>query len=173
MATALYAGLLDDSDGFLSDSVDGMTFALAKELVELGADYKVCNKFLKRYETLAGLRLKAIMLSNMKLVNNAQVALHLVSREDLKKSGALDEDCEKALEESLNLVTVKVAVLLRENEDLSLKASLRVDGNLNALDIASKYNGGGHQSRAGFILNSDYTLQSASEEILELINKEI
>ena len=65
------------------------------------------------------------------------------------------------------------SVLLRENEDLSLKASLRVDGNLNALDIASKYNGGGHQSRAGFILNSDYTLQSASEEILELINKEI
>ncbi len=173
MATALYAGLLDDSDGFLSQNVDSGIFVIAKDLIELGADYKLCNKYIMQYQTLAGLRLKAIMLTNMQLHLNAKLALFLVSTQDMNKSAALSEDCEGPLEESLFLPTVEVAILIKENIDLSLKVSIRSSGKLNASIIASSFNGGGHKSRAGFILSSTYTLQSASREILQLINKEI
>ncbi|MFT5662522.1 MAG: nanoRNase/pAp phosphatase (c-di-AMP/oligoRNAs hydrolase) [Sulfurimonas sp.] len=44
---------------------------------------------------------------------------------------------------------------------------------LDVSKIASNYSVGGHKTRAGFNMSSEYTLQSASEEILELINKEI
>ena len=126
-----------------------------------------------KYQTLAGLRLKAVMLTNMKLLNDAKIALHLVSNEDMKKTGAIGEDCESALEESLFLPTVELAVLIRENKDFTFKVSLRSDGRFNTSSIASKYNGGGHKTRAGFNMSREYSLQSASEELLKLINKDI
>ncbi len=173
MATALYSGLLDGSDGFLSDKVDASTFNLSSELIELGAEYKVCNKFIMKYQTLAGLRLKAIMLTNMNLYLDARLALFLVSCEDMKKSGAIWEDCETPLEEALSLPRTEISLLIQENIDLSLKVSIRSCGILNASTIAIKFSGGGHQSRAEFHLSSKYTLQSASKIILQLINKEI
>lgn len=173
MATALYAGLLDDSNCFLSDDIDGTTFAMSRELIECDADYKSCNKFIMKYQTLAGLKLKATMLTNMKLLGDAKIVLHLVSNEDMQRTGAIGEDCESALEESLYLPTVEIAILIRENKDFTFKVSLRSDEKFDVSKIASKYSGGGHKIRAGFNMSSEYTLQSASQEILELINKEI
>ena len=173
MATALYAGLLDDSNGMMSDDIDGTVFATQNQLIASGADYKLCNKYIMKYQSLASLRLKGLMLSNFSLLNNAKIALFLVTQEDMKKTGAIGEDCENALEESLFLPTVEVAILLKENSDLSLKGSLRSFGDIDVSKIASHYNGGGHKSRAGFIVGSAYTLQSASKEILQLIVKEI
>ena len=173
MATALYAGLLDDSNGFVSDDVDGMTFAIAKELIDSGADYKLCNKFIKKYQSLAALRLKAIMLLDMKLHNSAKVAIFLVTSEDMNKSGAVGEDCEIALEESLFLPTVEVALLLKKNKDLSVKGSLRSSSEVDVSKIASVYGGGGHKSRAGFIVKQEQTLESLEKKIIKLIDKEI
>lgn len=173
MATSLYAGLLDDSDGFMSDDVNGMVFATSNMLIESGADYKLCNKYIMKYQSLASLKLKATMLTNMSLFNDAKIALFLVSTEDMKKTGAIAEDCESALEEALYLPTVELSILLKENKNGTLKGSLRSCGDFDALSIASKFNGGGHKSRSGFTMNSEYTLQSASQEILKLVNKEI
>jgi phosphoesterase RecJ-like protein len=173
MATALYAGLLDDSDSFLSDDVDGMSFAVAKELINSGADYKSCNRFIKKYQSLAALRLKANMLLNMKLYNSAKIAVFLVTAEDMKKSGAVGQDCEIALEESLFLPTVEVALLLKENRDLSIKGSLRSSSDIDVSKIASQFGGGGHKSRAGFVVNQEQTLDGLEKKIIKLIGKEI
>ncbi|MDA3908475.1 MAG: phosphoesterase [Sulfurimonas sp.] len=62
MGTALYAGLLQETNGFLNSYIDGTTFAMAEELIECGADYKTCNNFIMKRSTLCALRLKATML---------------------------------------------------------------------------------------------------------------
>ena len=173
MATSLYAGLLDDSDGFLSDMVDGMIFAVVGELIDSGADYKLCNKFIKKHQSLAALRLKAMMLLDMKLHSSARVAFFIVDNEDMKKSGAVGEDCEIALEESLFLPTVEVALLLKQNKDLSIKGSLRSCSNVDVSKIALNFGGGGHKSRAGFMIKEEQVLNSLTEEILKLIDKEL
>lgn len=173
MATALYAGLLDDSNGFMDESVDGTTFALISELIELGADHKLCNKFIMKYQSLAALRLKAIMYKNMNLLNEARVALFCVSVEDMKSSGASGEDCEGALEEALHLPSVEVSLLLKQNKDLSIKGSLRSNTTLDVSKIASFYGGGGHTNRAGFIIQEVMTLEEAKDKVLKLICKEI
>ena len=173
MATSLYTGLLDDSNGFMSDDMNGTVFVALDMLVKAGADYKLCNKYIMQYQSLASLKLKASMLRNMSLLEDAKVALFLVSDEEMKKTGAIGSDCENALEESLYLPTVELAILLKENTDLSIKASLRSCGNFDASNIALQYDGGGHKSRAGFNLDKEYTLESASTEILKLINKDI
>lgn len=173
MATALYAGLLDDSHGFLSDEVDGTTFAVAKELIECGAAYHECNKYVMKSLTLGALRLKAIMLANMQLLNNAQITYFEVRIEDLLSSGAIAVDCEYALEESMYLQSVKVAVLLKENRDLSIKVSLRSGGKVDVAKIAKEFGGGGHSTRAGFITQEIIKIDELKNKIIDKINKEI
>ena len=173
MATAIYAGLLDDSNGLLSDDVDGTTFATVKELIECGAEFKVCNKQIMKSVSLAALRLKAIMLKNMTLMFDARVAVFCVSNDEMRMSGAVGEDCESALEESLGLPQVQVSLLLKENSDFSIKGSLRSNGSVDVSKIALGFGGGGHASRSGFIIKRDETLENIKEEILNLIKKEM
>jgi len=173
MATALYAGLLDGSNGLVSDEVDGTTFAMVSELIKRGAEYKLCNNFIMKYQTLASLKLKAVMLSNMTLLNDAKIALFLVSNYDMRKTGAIDEDCESALKEALFLPTVEVSILIKENLDLTLEGLIYSSENLNSLLIASKLNGSGNSSRAVFMLSKEETLENASKRILKLVKEEI
>ena len=117
MATALYSGFLQESDGFLNSSVNGTTFASVGELIEAGADYKICNDFLMKRTTLASLRLKAIMLKNMVLQNSAKAAVFYISDDDIESTGASLEDCDETLKESLNLAHVELALLLNKDKE--------------------------------------------------------
>ncbi len=173
MATALYAGLLDDSDGFLHKSVDGTTFAMALELIASGAEINICNKQIMKNSSLSALRLKGLMLKNMSLELDARVAVFCVSKEDIRSCGADARDCEGALEESLHLPYVEVALLVRENSDSTLKCSIRSDASFDSSKIAKIFDGGGHKSRAGFSLSSEFSIERVKEKILNLIKKDI
>jgi len=121
MATSLYAGILERYNGFLSDDVNGTIFAMVKELIDYGADYKLCNQNIIKSISLAGLRLKAIMYKNMQLLHDARVAFFYVSNNDMIASGAMDKEYISALQEALYLKSVEVAVLIKEKSDLSIK----------------------------------------------------
>lgn len=124
MATALYAGLLQESNGFLNSDVNGTFFAVAQELIKSGADYKMCNNFIIKRTTLSALRLKAIMLKEMILQNSAKAAVFCICDDDFKSTGASLEDCDEVLKEALMLPYVELSVLLnldKEYEVIKIK----------------------------------------------------
>lgn len=170
-ATALYAGILDDSNSFTSQNVDGTTFAIVKELIDVGADFKSCNKSILQTLSLAALRLRATMFKNLSLECDGRVAFFCVSYEDMLSSGARPHDCEAPLEESLHLATVEVAVLLRENRDLCIKASLRSKNDFKVDSIAALFGGGGHQNRAGFDLDNTLSQEEVKMKLLHYIKE--
>ena len=164
MATALYAGLIDDSHSFSATKTDAKTFEMASTLVASGADIELCTHYLCRYISLAAYRLKGAMMLDMKLYADAQVAYLHVSQQMLQQYGANPIDCESALQEALYLPTVKIALLIRENRNATLKASLRSDGEFEVHKIAAFYGGGGHPHSSGFTLKEE-----GSEEVLKQI----
>ena len=122
MATALYAGLLQETKGFLNSSLNGTIFAAAKELIEYGAEFNICNDFILKSTTLSQLRLKAVMLQNMSLHENAKVAHMKISDDELKATGAKVDDCYEVLLEALKLPYVKEVLLLKsDDKDIILK----------------------------------------------------
>ncbi len=173
MATAMYTGILDDSNAFMDEKVDGTTFAMVRELIECGAEFQVCNKNIIKSMSLAALRLKGIMFTNMTLECDARVAMFCVSDEEMRATGAHGTDCELALEESMYLPQVQISLLLRENSDFTIKGSIRSKTKVDASKIASNFGGGGHTGRAGFDINDDMSLENIKEKILNLIKKEI
>lgn len=122
MATALYADFLLRYDSFLSDEVDGIVFAKVSELIAMGAEFKLCNKMIKKSMPLSLIRLKSILFKNMLLKENASLAVLKVGLDDLKSSGASFEDVDIIMKEVLNIVHVKKVVLLdADNENKLLK----------------------------------------------------
>jgi len=172
MATALYAGLLDDSRRYLYLGKDAKALQLGSELAQLGADTSTCNNALYQEKSLASLRIKSLMLGAFELFHEAEIAFVYVSEEMFNQSGASAYDCEEPLEEILSLARVKVALLLRYKREGGFKGSLRSKGNIDIGKIASLYGGGGHLNSAGFELSNTISLDIKSE-IIELITKEL
>jgi len=170
MATALYAGIVDDSNGFTSPRTNGTTFALAKELIELGAKHNDVVKYLQKYSTLSHLRLLGAMLLDMQLLKDATVALFEVEYAMLERYGAYYEDAEEALERSLELPSVALGVLVLQKKDGTIKVSLRSE-KFDCAAIAAKFGGGGHKERAGCEMDESLSLTDATEKILEEVKR--
>ncbi|MEA3331871.1 MAG: phosphoesterase [Campylobacterota bacterium] len=117
MATALYASMLVEYDGFVGGDADGMVFATASELMACGADYKLCNKFIIKRTTLATFRLKSLMLKNMLLQENATKAVFSICDDDLKSTGTTLKDAKSIIKEVLGLEYVEVVVLIKSDEN--------------------------------------------------------
>ena len=168
IATSIYAGMLSSSNGFIDDNVDGMFFAIISQLINLGANYKLCNKNLQKYRTLAELRLKAIMFSKMELFNDGKVVFFIVTEDDFKLSGAILENTKSILEEGLYLPTTKVSVVLSEN-----RCFLLSDSSIDVSLISKEFFGDGDIVRASFKVNNVIPLEKIKNKILKLIDKEI
>ncbi len=171
MATALYAGLLDDSHGFLAPKTDARSFKMAAMLTEANADINVCAQELFHHNSLAALRLKGVMFEKMYLLFDARVVVHLVTREMMAMSGGREVDCEAALEESMGLPHVELALMLRENRNGTIKGSLRSIGELDVERIAKNFGGGGHRHAAGLDIEGS-SLEACYQKLLTVIKEE-
>ncbi|RLA72238.1 MAG: bifunctional oligoribonuclease/PAP phosphatase NrnA [Epsilonproteobacteria bacterium] len=171
MATALYAGLLDDSWSFQSKRVDESIFTLAVSLAEAGAQLRECAEQLFKRHSLAALRLKGLILQDLQLFEGGRVAVMKVSREMMLQSGAHPRDCEAALHESMGLPTVKIALMVRQKKDGSIKGSLRCKNGIDVSRIAEIFGGGGQRSAAGFDM-TEIEIDAAVDTVLIQIQKE-
>jgi len=165
MATCLFAGLVDDSQNFTTDKTDARAFMMAADLIKSGADNALCIKELFKSRSLGSIRMKAKMLSNAKLSCSAKVVGTLVPKAFFEQTGAYEVDCEEALHESLELVSVEVAYMLRFTKDGRIKGSLRSKNGLNMNLLASHFGGGGHVHSAGFICEGE-SLEIIEEKLI-------
>jgi len=172
IATSLYAGLLDNSLGFLSEKTDARAFAMAAVLSGAGADTRGCAIELFERRSLAAMRLKGMMLQKMSLVHNGTIVLLRVTQEMLLQSGAHAADCEAVLHESMGLPTIKAAILLRERRDGSIRGSLcSLDGS-DMVAVADNFGGGGYKNSAGFELTFMH-MAEVEAAVLEKLKKEL
>ncbi len=172
MATALYAGLADDSQNFTTDKTDERTFLMAADLLKSGANNALCTKMLFKQRSLASVRMKAMMLAAAELHCSGSVVSTLVERNFFEETGAYEVDCEEALHESLELANVQVALMLRHTKDGRIKGSLRSSQGMDMNAIASVFGGGGHIHSAGFVTDGQ-SLKEVESKIIHMIKEKI
>jgi len=172
MATALYAGLAEDSLGFMSRRVNAAVFAMATELALAGAEVAAVNHALFLRRPLSALRHKALMLSGMRLVSDGRIALLQADRAMFAQSGADETACDNVPQEALGLPTVMVVILLCEREDGSFRVALRTDDGIDVAVIAEAFGGGGHSFASGFTA-AGTTMERLSATLIEIIEKEL
>src|SRR6516164_2458156 len=148
IATCLYAAVLTDTGAFCYAPTNACTFELAKTLVEHGADPARIAQSIYFANPTSKMRLLGAALSN--LHRQGALTWMAVTRNDMDRSGALEEDCEGLVNYALGIAGVEVAAFFRETSDGRVRISLRSKGEVNVSEIAGKFGGGGHEYAGGF-----------------------
>ena len=150
MAQCLYTTILTDTGGFCYGNVCESTFALARELVEAGADPIAVARQVYFSAPISKLLLLGAALRRLK--REGCVAWLWVTHQDTQRACATEEDCEGIVNVALGMAGVDTGVFLRELPDGVIRVSLRSKGRLNVAAIAARLGGGGHQNAAGCTL---------------------
>jgi nanoRNase/pAp phosphatase (c-di-AMP/oligoRNAs hydrolase) len=104
-----------------------MVFAVLSELIELGADHRLCVDELTRKVPLSQVRLKSIIFKKLLLKKDARLAVVSLDEEDFEASGASWSDVAVVAKELLNLAHVQeVEVTKSDEKDKIIKLSKEV-----------------------------------------------
>jgi phosphoesterase RecJ-like protein len=162
IATCLYTALLTDTGSFCYAGTNACTFELAKYLVEHGADPGKIAQSVYFSSPTSKMRLLGAALS--RLQRDGAVTWMSVTRHDMERCGALDEDCEGLVNYALGIAGVEVAIFFRELANDRVRVSIRSKGAVNVAEIAESFGGGGHECAGGF--STEGPVHAAAERVL-------
>lgn len=171
MATALYAGILEKSESFSVEGLNGTPFACAKVLLEAGAEYELCNRFIIKYISLAVMRLKAAVYEKAILVSEAEIVFVSLLEDDFKRSGAALTDLKYCLNELLYLPHAKAVVCVVENNTDSLHVRVLTPSKKLTKALAKEFEYEYDGCSKEFSLDISEKLENITKKIKE-INRE-
>jgi phosphoesterase RecJ-like protein len=166
-AICIYTGLVEDTGFFTYSNTDNLAFEAASKLISRGVNPSEISQNLKMRNSLAKIRLTALFINSMELLNDAKIAVGIVTQEDFNKTGALKSDSDHLVDMLRNLSTVELAIMVMENKDTTLKVSLR-SKNIDVYTIAESFGGGGHKRAAGFELE-DTDIEEIIHKIIQKV----
>ena len=156
IAHTLYAGLIADSGNFRYNKTSFRTHLAGGELLSYDIDSDMMYK--RIFETHPPDRLVLLKRLFKKLILNK--TLGYAAAEYRKNAGKNldlgDSPTEGIVNILLSVRNIKIAALMTEAPDGSLKCSLRSAGDINVASIAETFNGGGHKNAAGCRLEMPY-----------------
>ena len=148
VAYPLYAAISSDTGGFLFSSASPTTYRIAAELMECGIDFADINHRLFHSKSKEQLLAEGFIASKIKTAANGKIAYATLSAEDRTRLGLRGEHFETAIDIIRSVLFAEIALFVRENDDGTLKASMRSTG-ANVAEIAAEFGGGGHIRAAG------------------------
>jgi bifunctional oligoribonuclease and PAP phosphatase NrnA len=163
IATCLYTAVLTDTGSFCYAPTNACTFELAKYLVEHGADPGRIAQGVYFSSPISKMRLLGTALT--RLEREGAVTWMWVTRQDMERCEALDEDCEGLVNYALGIAGVEVAIFFREVAQERIRVSIRSKGAVNVAVIAEKFGGGGHECAGGF--STEGPVQDAAQRVLK------
>lgn len=169
MATCLYTALLSDTGSFCYEGTGADTFALAKDLVELGANPARIAEDLYFSNPLTKMRLLGAALTTLQ--RDGRVAWLWITHDDMVRLGASYEDSLGIVNYAIGISGVEVAIFLREMPDRRIRVSLRSKGAIRVAPVAEQFGGGGHENASG--CNLDGPIDAAIGRILSEVRQHL
>ncbi len=163
-ASLLYAGILTDTVGFALPTTSAAALQTAAELVRLGADVPQLGERLCRSQTRSEFDLLRTVYANTKLAADGQIAYSTAGYDDIIGAGCTAVDIDDQVCVPRSLEGVRLSFLLTEGNKGKTRINFRGEGALEVLELANKFNGGGHRQAAGAVL--DCPLEEAVEPVL-------
>ncbi|HMK30338.1 MAG TPA: bifunctional oligoribonuclease/PAP phosphatase NrnA [Terriglobales bacterium] len=161
IATCLYTAVLTDTGSFCFLGTNERTFRLAEELVRCGADPARIAQAVYFSSPVSKMRLLGAALSSLHCDHH--LAWMHVTREQMERCQAAEEDCEGLVNYALAMEGVEVALFFREISEHKWRVSLRSKGAVDVSAVAALFGGGGHQCASG--CSVDGPLSGVTEQI--------
>ncbi len=166
IATCLLTSVIVDTGAFRFANVRSRTFRICADLLDKGVDLKYLleEAYWKKSETTV--KLEAISVGRMKFERNGLVVWSYVPWKSFVRVKGMPSDVDGVADDLRSIDGVKIAALLRENEDGSCRVSLRSEAGINVAKIAQVFGGGGHFNSAGCHMKNTKTNRDKLVKIL-------
>ncbi|CAM3358950.1 DHH family phosphoesterase [Marinicrinis lubricantis] len=169
LSDCIYTGLLTDTGGFRYSNTSSKVMKAASQLLDYGTDgYELSDRLLEQ-TTRAHVELLKKSLNSLSFAHDDQIAWVTVGKEDMRETGAMQEDLEGIVNYPRNIAGVEVGMLFKEMMDGTVKCSFRSAGKADVARIAQKFGGGGHVRAAGATLKAPLT--QAIEMVVEEVKR--
>jgi len=156
---------MTDTGGLRFPNTNLNTFKAATYLVKHGANPFYLSEMVYNNKPLRALKILGRALEKLKKENG--VIYSILTIDDFNEFGAEEEDAEGVVEYLNKSNESKIAILFKQKENGNYKVSMRSKGNINVVNVALKYGGGGHMNAAGFDIRGN------PEEIIKDICREL
>lgn len=163
MAGGIYTGLTTDTGCFRYRSVTPRTHRIAAAAMELGADAGQINQEMFESKSKAQVEAERLVMEGMEFFCDGKCAMIQVPRSVYQRTGVTESELDGIAALSRQVQGVLIGVTLKEKEDGSVKASVRMNPPGNAADLCAKFGGGGHQGAAGCSFSGRTIAQAAAE----------
>ncbi len=155
IATCLYTGIVTDTGRFEHRNTSPVTFAVAAELADAGADiFRVVNEVYEN-QSLPYTRLLGRALQRIELVEDLGLAYSYITQRDLFETEAVLPETEDLIDHLRSLRGTQVVALFKELSDGKVRVSLRSRDTYEVGPLARSMGGGGHARAAGYTSEAD------------------
>ena len=156
VAELLYIGLITDCGGFAFEYVHSESLEIGSRLLKYGVNNSELYRKYLTERPLSVVKLSAEVISKAVYECSGKLVFLIFTAETLDKFGCSINQTSNVLNDVLRADSVSVAIGLTEVGTNSYKISIRTKGNdINAIDIAGEFGGGGHKNASGCRLNGD------------------
>jgi phosphoesterase RecJ-like protein len=169
LGEAVYLSLATDTGHFTYENTSPRCMEMAAEIIRMGLDLPRVNELIKNQWSLARFKLWGAVLGTLTLYFDGQLGVIRISSEQLSRLGAVKADCEGLTNFVLRIKGCRVAMSLREDEEGTLKLSLRSVSGVNIQPVAAAFGGGGHKGAAGAAIQGGF--EDVEPRVIEALGK--
>lgn len=152
-AVCLYCALVCDTGRFQYEATTPEVFGLAQELARYDIPITMLSRQLFEEHRFAYIQMMAAVLERAVLRADLGFVWSAITADDLTRFDVTIEETEGLIDILRRTREADVAVMLKEEPDGTVRASLRSLGTIDVAALASDFAGGGHRHAAGFTSN--------------------
>lgn len=168
IATALLAGMIDETHSFRTTNVTPATLDASSRLMSLGGEREKIVHTLWRTRSVATLKLWGRVLSRLEQDRSKGFAWSILTESDILESGAPGDDIDGVFEELLAYAPEAKTVALIIMSGSDAQVSIHTQPPLSADELARAFGGRGTKEKASFILKSQgATFPETTQQIIE------
>jgi phosphoesterase RecJ-like protein len=167
----VYLALISDTGDFCFNNTRPETLEMAAEILRLGLLPGPFHEQRQSTGTLNQLQMRGAVMQQARLYSYGRICLISFTRELFRRTCTGPEDTEGLVNTVLYMQGVRVAISVREEDNGSIKFSLRSKGNINVQTVAAQFGGGGHRNAAGGTLHM--SLDDAKEALVDAVSLEL
>ena len=172
IADQLYAAIMTDTGSFRFDRTTSDIHLIAADLLKIGVNPN--DVYTKIYNTsrIGKIKLLGDAIQSLTLQGEKdEIAVMVISKEAMQKSGADEADTDGFVNLCLTIDTVQVALKFLELNE-GFKVSLRSKGEISVQKIAAEFGGGGHRNASGIRIR-DKKMEEFIPQIIQRVSAHI
>lgn len=166
-AVCLYCALVCDTGRFQYEQTTPEVFGLAQELSRFEVPITMLTRQLFEEHRFAYIQLMATVLQRATLHSDLKFVWSAITADDLDRFGVHIDETEGLIDILRRTQEADVTVILKEEPDGTVRASLRSLGDTDVSAIAADFHGGGHRHAAGF--SSSLPIAAIADRLTQLV----